>query len=359
MFTGCSCAPHPTVVAFKAPKVTTSYSFAPFAGRLRLARLRDLCARGSRHALRRRAGGHDPHRPRREDRRHVPRHPQPRQERRRAGPALDGVQPAVRDEPPVLRLVHRRARELAHRPLHGRERPRRALERPHPPRSSTSRTRTTTAASSSSTSAAISTSGSATEAPAGIPNQYAQNMHVAARQAAAREGEDAGPLLEDRRARSAQPVALLVRPGERQPLDRRRRPGHVGGGRLSGRGEARQARELRLEPLRGLLGLRREPPLRQGRPEGEAGHRLLARARLLDQRRLRLSRRSGAGRARAVLLRRLLQRERSGASGSASTDVPRAAAVVGERRRPSRRSASDGHGELYAVSLGGTLYKLR
>ena len=72
-----------------------------------------------------------------------------------------------------------------------------------------------------------------------------------ARQAAAHQPDAEGVGLADRRLRAAQPVAVLVRPHERQPLDRRRRPGQLGRGRLPERGARRQARELRLEPVRG------------------------------------------------------------------------------------------------------------
>ena len=45
----------------------------------------------------------------------VPRHPPPGAGRRRAGPALGRVPPAVRDEPPLLRQLHRRERRHARR----------------------------------------------------------------------------------------------------------------------------------------------------------------------------------------------------------------------------------------------------
>ena len=55
---------------------------------------------------------------------------------------------------------------------------------------------------------------------------------------------EAGDLV----ARPAQPVALLVRPLHRRPVDRRRRPGQLGGGRPrhADRRPGRQRRELRL-----------------------------------------------------------------------------------------------------------------
>ena len=51
--------------------------------------------------------GNDQDRARRQDRRHIPRHPRPRQERRRAGSAVGRVPSAVRDESPLLRRLHR------------------------------------------------------------------------------------------------------------------------------------------------------------------------------------------------------------------------------------------------------------
>src|SRR5215468_3457226 len=168
---------------------------------------------------------------------------------------------------------------------------------------STSRSTTTTAANCSSTSAVTSTSGWATEAPRRPEPDVPEHAH-AARQAVALEDQDARARVEDRGARLAQPVALLVRFGDRQPLDRRRRPEHVGGGRLPIRRSARQAQELRLEPLRGLLGLRPEPSVGARRKPRAAGARLLARTRLLHHRRLRLPRLGGTGGARTLLLRR-------------------------------------------------------
>ena len=67
------------------------------------------------------------------------------------------------------------------------------------------------------------------------------------------------PYVGDRRprrdlaARPAQPVALLVRPGERQPVDRRRRPGALGGDRPRGQDldRRRPGRQLGLARPRG------------------------------------------------------------------------------------------------------------
>ena len=63
----------------------------------------------------------------------------------------------------------------------------------------------------------------------------------------------------DPRLRASQPLAVLVRPGNRRALDRRRRPERTGGDRLPGRGRARVGRELRLVCLRGDRPLQRRP----------------------------------------------------------------------------------------------------
>ena len=55
---------------------------------------------------------------------------------------------------------------------------------------------------------------------------------------------------------AAQPMALLVRPQDRSPVDRRRRPERLGGDRLPAPGAARRS-QLRLERLRGHARLRR------------------------------------------------------------------------------------------------------
>ena len=70
-----------------------------------------------------------------------------------------------------------------------------------------------------------------------------------ARQAAAHRPAAGRRRLGDGRDGPAQPVALLVRPGDREPLDRRRRRCDVRGDRLPSAGEDRRARELRLEPI--------------------------------------------------------------------------------------------------------------
>ena len=67
------------------------------------------------------------------------------------------------------------------------------------------------------------TSGWATAAPAAIRRTASQNMRSLFGKLLSHQRGDEG--AQDRGARPAQPVAVLVRPGERRPLHRRRRPG--------------------------------------------------------------------------------------------------------------------------------------
>ena len=79
-----------------------------------------------------------------------------------------------------------------------------------------------------------------------------------ARQAAPHRPEQVRRHLADGRPGPAKPVAVLIRPDDRQPLDRRRRRRPLRGGRLPPAAAARHARELRLEPLRRLCALQPE-----------------------------------------------------------------------------------------------------
>ena len=67
--------------------------------------------------------------------------------------------------------------------------------------------------------------------------------------------------------RAAEPVALLVRPRDRRPVDRGRRPERPGGDRRRARGIDRRA-ELRLEPVRGVAPVpgRPDPPQTRSAP---------------------------------------------------------------------------------------------
>ena len=96
--------------------------------------------------------------------------------------------------------------------------------------------------------------------------------------------------------------------------------------------DSRDAGELRVEPVRGHPGLRHRHPPRSGGLARHAarlpgpGVRPLER-RLLDHRRLRLPRQRDGGRGRALLLRRSLLRDESGA-------WPRAAATTASKPSP-------------------------
>ena len=96
---------------------------------------------------------------------------------------------------------------------------------------------------------------------AGDPERTAQNLDSPLGKLL-RIDRDTGRLRR-RRLRPQKPLALLVRPRHRRPLDRRRRPGHARGGR---RGVRRQVR-LRQRPELRLVGVRGNRPL-QLRPAG-------------------------------------------------------------------------------------------
>ena len=161
--------------------------------------------------------------------------------------------------------------------------------------------------------------------------------------------------------RPAQPVGLLVRPGDGRPVDRRRRPGRVGGGR-SGPGGSRpqcgSRPELRLagDGGRALLPAGRAAARGPARPcrSPSTGTR---RRSLLDHRRPRLPWQGVSGPGRRLPVRRLLLRARSGTSIAA----PRAGS---RRRRALDTNASitgfgeDQAGELYLTDAGGTLYRV-
>ena len=113
--------------------------------------------------------------------------------------------------------------------------------------------------------------------------------------------------LVDRGARAAQPVALLVRPRDRRPLHRRRRPERDRGDRLHPALERRASRttagtSTRARAHRGDAARHRQARL--------PGRRVRPRPGLQRHRRVRVPRLSARSRARPVRLRRLLQRNR-------------------------------------------------
>ena len=112
--------------------------------------------------------------------------------------------------------------------------------------------------------------------------------------------------------RPAQPVALLVRPADRRPLHRRRRPGRLGGDRLHGRAQSAGSRTTAGTSTRGARASRT-------RPLGPAAQLVCPivayshDAGLLGHRRLRLPRQGRPGRARAATSSATTARQRSGA----------------------------------------------
>ena len=112
----------------------------------------------------------------------------------------------------------------------------------------------------------------------------------------------------------AQPVALLVRPSQRGPVDRRRRPGQLGGGRPppgDGRPRRRAGGQPRVEPDGGDAPLpRRHQPPGRGPPR----RRVLARPRVLHHRRVRLPGLRPSPGSRAPTCSRTTAREASGRS---------------------------------------------
>ena len=163
------------------------------------------------------------------------------------------------------------------------------------------RTEITTAACSRSARTAGCTSRWATEAPAAT-RRTAPRTPLALRQAPLAQRRHEGGA--DRGTRPPQRVAILLRPRERRPLHRRRRPGRDRGGRLHA-GEEPRPRELRLGRLRGEREVRGQGA-RPRRARG-AGRHVQPPGRVLDHRRLYLPRLECLA-ARPLHLRRLLQR---------------------------------------------------
>ena len=308
------------------------------------AGVRDCGAGRAGQPLRRRAGGPHPRaRERPPARDAVPRHPPAGQERRRAGAALGRLRSRVRDEPPLLRRLHRHERRHARRAVPLERHARRSRRRRSSCSSSRTSRRTTTAASCSSGPTAGSTGGTATAAAAAIPSTTGRTSARPFAKIMRLNVNAPTAALAARRLRAAQPVALLVRPRERRPLHRRRRPGRVGGDRLP---EARHPadRQLRLEPLRGARTS--TTPRRRCSTRGRyvaAGRRVPALGRLLGLGRLRLPRQgvpAAAGRyfygdycSGTVWSLRIVD-------GKATSAAPRAVHGQGLRRSARTRPAS-------------------
>ena len=291
---------------------------------------------------------------RREDRTH-PRHqgrpaalatlPRPvhdRLPRRRAGPALHGLRARLRQVASLLRELHEPRRRHARRALPHlvhEPRPRQHGVAPrHPQGRPAVQQSQRWPAAVRSRRAAVRRDGRRRQRrrspEPGPEREFAPGQdaaHPAGRHAQCR----------DLRERPAQPLALLVRPRDRRPLDRRRRAERVGGDRRAAR-RARARRQPRLAGLRGHARLRRRHGS-QPRPHeaGVAGQRVQSRRRRVGDRRLRLPGLGDPRPARLVHLRGLHDRARLGARSGARATGPRSRAST-PRWATCRRSARTG-----------------
>ena len=214
--------------------------------------------------------------------------------------------------------------------------------------SSTSPRRTTTAASSRSAPTAASTSGSATAAARSTRAAPRRTPDTLLGKLVAADVDGREPGWERRADRPAQPVALLVRPGARRDLDRRRRPGRRRGGRPRAARARRAAQEPRLERVRGHRAASERPRPRPRRASSSGPSRTYAHARRLlghRRRRLRAAPRcpsSTAATSTATSAPGALWSLRGTPEGRADGRPPRAA----PRSRSSPTSAPTTDGEL-------------
>ena len=259
----------------------------------------------------------------------------------------------LRDEPPLLRRLHRHERRRARRrvPLERRRAGRatrgQLLLRRHQPYANHNGGQLAVRPGRDALRRAP-----ATAARAATRSNRAQNLRLAARQAPAPERRQARRALADRRLRPAQPVALLVRPRHRRPLHRRRRPGRLGGGRL--RHAAQQSRPEQLRLARSTRARRATTGRSSSNPRGALVFPIVvyphSQGCSITGGYVYRGRRAGG--RRPLLLRRLLQRH-----DLEPALVERQAADV--RREPFKVSGlssfgEDAAGELYAISLDGT-----
>ena len=153
--------------------------------------------------------------------------------------------------------------------------------------------------------------------------------------------------------RPAQPVALHVRPGHRRPVDRRRRPERGGGGRLrprlGGRGE-----NYGWPALEGTRANNGHRPAGGGRPRSSTTARPTGGCSV--DRRPRLPGRPDPRPHRRLRLRRLLRGQLLAlrqTDGQVTEEIDLGLNVDGLAS-----FGQDGSGELYALSLGGTVYRI-
>ena len=324
---------------------------------VRPARLRDGAARRRLPPVRRREDGPHPDREGRRPARHaVPRHLRPGLARRRAGPALDGLRPALRDQPALLRRLHEHERRHARGQL---------------PRVS----------SADPDSAAASSARVILRVDQPYANHNGGQLQFGPGRPALR-----GHGRRRQRRRPAGP-----RPGPAQPAGQaaaHRRE------RLPGARSAIYAKGLRnpwrfsFDRTTGALWIgdvgqnawEEIDYLRAGRPAGAnlgwngyegthvynaavaaaaeqgvadvAGRAVRPQPRVLGDRRLRVPRPRDPGAARLLPVRRLRLRARVGQERARRRARARSPGPTAGSRR-SRRSAQDARGELYVVSLGG------
>ena len=317
--------------------------------RVLAADLRRRRERRAGTALRRRAGRDDPGAPERQASRDAARHQPTRHRGRRAGAARARVPPVLPAREAVLRPVHRRQRlDEGRRVPHERD------ERASAPRQ----------LFSSADPYGNHNGGMLAFGPdgrlyfamgdggaGGDPENRSQNPSSLFGKLLSLNVATKGLKIEALGLRNA--VALLVRPRQRRPLHRRRRPGRPRGDLLPA-GLEPGRRELRLGRLRGPLVVRGQAArARQARPARRAVLALATAAR------------SPAATSTAARTRRCAAATSTATTAAGSSGASRSRAA----RRPGCGASAfkiesvssfgqDLAGELYAVSHGGTIYRL-
>ena len=252
----------------------------------------------------------------------LPRHLRRDRQRRRAGAALDRLRTRLRRLGPVLRRLHRTPTATrgssSTRPKDGvvdesSARELLAVDQPYPNHNGGLCCSVPTASS---------TSASATAAPAATRERRGLDLSTLLGKILRIDPEPDGELAlhgpadnpfvgtdgaraRDLLLRPPQPVALLLRPRDRRPDDRRRRPGRRGGDRPR-RPRGGLGRQLRLVRLRGRPALQRRPGVARRDPAG--ARRRARRRQLLDHRRPRRPRPGPAVALRPLPLGRPLRR---------------------------------------------------
>ena len=163
----------------------------------------------------------------------VPGHPHAGVHRQRTRPALHGLRPQVRDQPAFLRRLHEHRRGHEGRALPGvglEPGPRRHVHRPRAPahRPAIQQPQRRPAAVRAGR-PPVRRHGRRRQRRR--PRQPCPEQRQPSRQDPAHHPGHLPPEGRDVHEGDAQSVALLFRPRQRQPLDRRRRPGRVGGDR--------------------------------------------------------------------------------------------------------------------------------